>query len=111
MLEEMSGMIKDANWIKAKKDFNGVCPAFFKKVVVDKSIDKCEIEVTATGVYEVYVNEKRVSDYVLAPGWTNYEKRLQYQKYDITDYVKNGENLIEITVGNGWYLSRISLKN
>ncbi len=103
-------MIKDANWIKAKKDFNGVCPAFFKKVVVDKSIDKCEIEVTATGVYEVYVNEKRVSDYVLAPGWTNYEKRLQYQKYDITDYVKNGENLIEITVGNGWYLSRISQK-
>ena len=43
---------------------------------------------TALGVYEAVLNGKRVSDYVLAPGWTTYEKRLQVQTYDITDMLR-----------------------
>ena len=38
----------------------------------------------------------------MAPGWTSYHNRLQYQIYDVTEKLKK-ENMIEITVGNGWY--------
>ena len=41
----------------------------------------------------------------MAPGWTSYHKRLQYQEYDITDLLTNGKNEIEVTVGKGWYRS------
>ena len=105
----MYKVIKKAQWIKSKEDFNGVCPTFFKTITIDGNIEKADVSVTATGVYELYVNGARISNYVLAPGWTNYEKRLQYQTYDVIKYLKQGENLIEITVGSGWYLSRIRM--
>ena len=102
-------MINKAQWIKSKEDFNGVCPTFFKTIMIDGEVEKAVVSVTATGVYELYVNGTRVSNYVLAPGWTNYEKRLQYQSYDLITYLQKGENLIEITVGSGWYLSCIKM--
>ena len=43
----------------------------------------------------------------MAPGWTEYQKRLQYQYYDITEYLQK-ENVIELTVGNGWYKGILS---
>ena len=101
--------INKAQWIKPIKDFDGVCPTFFKTVNVDSAVESAVIELTVTGVYELYVNGSRIGNYILAPGWTNYEKRLQYQTYDITDYIQKGENLIEVTICSGWYMSRIKL--
>ena len=57
------------------------------------------------GVYEARLNGRHVGQFVMAPGWTSYHKRLQYQKYDITDLLTNGKNEIEVTVGKGWYRS------
>ena len=51
------------------------------------------------GVYEAKLNGRRVGQFVMAPGWTSYHKRLQYQEYDITDLLTNGKNEIEVTVG------------
>ena len=71
-----------------------VCPVFRKIFPVTKKIAKAELQITALGVYEAVLNGKRISDYVLAPGWTTYEKRLQVQTYDITGMLEEGNKII-----------------
>ena len=66
---------------------------------------------TALGVYEAYINGKCVGEQVLAPGFTNYNHRLQYQEYDITDLIAANENEIHIIVGNGWYRGNVGAFN
>ena len=61
------------------------------------------LRATALGVYFAEINGVRVGDAYLAPGWTSYHKTLQVQEYDITPLVKDGENRIAVSVGEGWY--------
>jgi len=93
-----------AKWIGTSENIGDVCPVFQKNWIVNKEIKAATLYLTALGVYEAKLNGKRISDYVLAPGWTAYDKRLQYQEYDITDLV-NKENTLEVTVGKGWFSS------
>lgn len=58
---------------------------------------------TALGTYHPYFNGKSISKELLLPGFTNYHKRVQYQKYDVTSLINNGENVIGCVLGNGWY--------
>ena len=78
------------------------CPVFGKTFVLDKKVKKAHLYATAHGVYEVTLNGQTVGDYRMAPGWTSYHNRLQYQIYDVTEMLV-ADNKIEITVGNGWY--------
>jgi len=55
------------------------------------------------GLYELYVNGKRVGDRVLEPAFTDYTKRVLYSTYDAAPYLKQGENEIEVVLGDGWY--------
>jgi len=66
-------------------------------------IVSARVYATAAGVYELYVNEKKVSDDLLAPGWTSYHSRMQYQTYDVTDQLREGANGIGLMLGDGWY--------
>ncbi len=59
--------------------------------------------ITACGVYEAAINGQRAGNFVLAPGHTDYRKRVQYQTYDVTDLLHPGENTIEIWLADGWY--------
>ena len=59
--------------------------------------------VSARGVYELRVNGIRAADQELAPGWTEYSRRIQYQTYDITGLLRAGENVVAITVADGWW--------
>lgn len=94
-----------AEWICTSELKKHVCPVFLRKWNNNgKEIRKATLYVTALGTYEARLNGERVSDYVLAPGWTAYEKRLQYQEYDITDLLKE-ENELTVTVGKGWFRS------
>lgn len=103
----MSGKKADwtAKWIRPEKTMGDVCPVFSKTWHQKKAPESAVLYLTALGVYEANINGKRVGDYVLAPGWTVYEKRLQYQEYDVTDLIKEGENEIKVTVGKGWFAS------
>ena len=96
-----------AKWIRPLSEPKDAAVAFSKDFSAAKEIKYAELNVTALGVYEVTLNGRRVSDYVLAPGWTTYHKRLQYQTYDITDQLK-ADNQLKITVGKGWYRGDIS---
>ncbi len=101
-------MLKEAMWITPEADFGEVCPTFCKNIQVKGGLRDAALTVTATGVYEAYIEGKRVGEYILAPGWTNYERRLQYQTYCITDLLKEGDNALEISVGSGWYRGKIT---
>ena len=68
-----------AKWIRPKTDLGDICPVFRREWKSDGKIEKAELLITAVGVYETRLNGIRVGDYVLAPGWTSYETRLQYQ--------------------------------
>ena len=68
-----------------------------------RSAKQVTLRSTALGVYFAEVNGVRVGDGYLAPGWTSYNKTLQVQEYDITALVKEGENILSLTVGEGWY--------
>ena len=59
--------------------------------------------VTSHGLYEMHLNGRRVGDEVFTPGWTSYNKRLQYQTYDVTDLIKSGDNAVGVILGDGWY--------
>src|SRR3984957_1913212 len=66
-------------------------------------IKSARLYATALGAYELLLNDKRVGDQVLAPGWTDYRERLVYQTYDVTAQVTPGENVIVAQLAPGWY--------
>ena len=78
------------------------CPVFVRSFRLDKPVAKARAYVSALGVYVMELNGRRVGDARLAPGWTSYQQRLQYQTYDITALLQT-ENQLAVTVGNGWY--------
>ena len=90
-------------WIAPKEDMGDVCPEFVKKFSVEGELASATLTVTAMGVYEANLNGSRVGNFVLAPGWTAYHSRHQYQEYDISGLVSPGENLLTVLLGKGWF--------
>ncbi|MBO7743075.1 family 78 glycoside hydrolase catalytic domain [Paenibacillus sp. MWE-103] len=85
-------------------------PAFLlaKRFAVKAGVASARVYATAAGVYELYVNGEKVGDELLAPGWTSYRKRQQYQTYDVTDRLAaGGLNGIGAMLANGWYKGRL----
>jgi alpha-L-rhamnosidase len=78
-------------------------PLFRKGFSVNKKVQSATLYITSHGLYEAQINGHRVGDAYLTPGWTSYNKRLQYQVYDVTGLLKEGSNAAGATVGNGWY--------
>lgn len=72
-------------------------------------IVKARLYSTALGVYELSLNGQRVGDAHLAPGWTDYRKRVRYQAYDVTPLVVKGKNVLGAIVGPGWFCGRAGL--
>ncbi|WBB89846.1 alpha-L-rhamnosidase [Verrucosispora sp. WMMC514] len=64
---------------------------------------RARLYATARGVYEPRLNGERVGDVELAPGWTEYHHRLQYQTYDVTTMLRTGANAIAAIVADGWW--------
>jgi len=80
-----------------------------KRFPISAPVRRAMVYVTARGLYELRINGRRVGDHVLAPEWTGYHKRLQYQAYDVTEQLRTGENVIAALLGAGWYAGRIGL--
>ncbi len=103
-----------ASWIEPdlKEDVSQSQPppmlrATFK---LSGAVRRARAYVTSHGLYELQLNGQRVGDQLFAPGWTSYNKRLQYQTYDITSQVKTGENAIGAVLGDGWYRGNIGFE-
>lgn len=82
-------------------------PYLRKDFTLTKPIAKARVYATALGLYELHLNGTRVGDHVFAPDWTDYNKRVRYQVYDVTPLVKTGANTLAGLVGNGWYSGTI----
>ncbi|MBR6165218.1 MAG: family 78 glycoside hydrolase catalytic domain [Clostridia bacterium] len=96
--------IRNSQWITISRSIGDIAPVFRRAFETEKSIEKATLEMTALGTYEAEINGKRVGDYILAPGWTSYDHRLQVQAYDVTDLLQT-ENALHVTVGRGWFRS------
>ncbi len=64
---------------------------------------------TARGVYELWLNGRRVGEQLLAPEWTDYRKRIQAQAYDVTELLRPGANALGAVLGDGWFAGRLGL--
>lgn len=95
-----------AKWIKPSVDTEEVAPIFQKTFYLEEKVKKAKLVITSLGVYEAMLNGKRVGNFIMAPGWTSYQYRLQYQTYDVTENLQK-ENELTVTVGKGWYRSRL----
>ncbi|WP_099205367.1 family 78 glycoside hydrolase catalytic domain [Scatolibacter rhodanostii] len=80
---------------------------YFRKTFVCKKPENARLYISACGVYEAQLNGQRIGDFILAPGFTNYYKRLQYQTYDVSSLLHQGENTLTIQLADGWYRGSI----
>lgn len=96
----------NAKWVKPAADTGDAAPVFTRHFTLAGTVRKAQLSITALGVYEAQLNGKRIGEFILAPGWTSYYKRLQYQEYDVTGLLDR-ENSLQVIVGKGWYRSRM----
>jgi len=80
-----------------------VVPLFRKAFTLGKSIRKTTVNISGLGHYELYINGEKIGDRFLSPGWSYYQKREFYNTYDITEQILEGDNVIGVIVGNGFY--------
>ncbi len=77
---------------------------------LDAPVGRARLYATAHGIYECFLNGSRVSDVVLAPGFTNYPVRLQVQSHDVTELLVPGDNVWEVVLSDGWYRGRTGFR-
>ncbi|MBQ7737946.1 MAG: family 78 glycoside hydrolase catalytic domain [Oscillospiraceae bacterium] len=106
-----TGLLDKADWT-AKWITGGYTPnkkerypvdCFRKSFTVDKEVRRARLYITACGLYEAKLNGEKAGGFCLAPGHTDYRKRVQYQTYDVTNLLRPGENELTVQLADGWY--------
>ena len=96
-----------AQWIgppASARDSAGAPPPLLRRTFTVKgAVKSARIYISARGLYELHINGQRIGDDFFTPGWTSYSKRLQYQTYDVTQALSQGENAIGAMLADGWY--------
>ena len=77
-------MLKNAKWIQSPVDVEGGVVSFETNIELSKPVAKAQLCASAMGLYEPWLNGKRVTENRFLPGWTNYHKRIQAQTMDVT---------------------------
>ena len=85
-------------------------PIFIKSFNVSKEVKRARLYVTGLGLYQAYINNIKVGNAYLTPGFNDYDNYLRYQTYHVTEFLKE-ENGIEIHMGDGWFKGRIGMNN
>jgi alpha-L-rhamnosidase len=85
-------------------------PFLRKPFNVAGPIESARLTVSALGLFECHLNGKRVGNDVLAPGWTDYTKRVPCHSYDVTDLIVPGDNVLGALLGDGWYCGFVAWK-
>ncbi|HEU6447683.1 MAG TPA: family 78 glycoside hydrolase catalytic domain [Verrucomicrobiae bacterium] len=114
-LLEKSGW--SAKWIAAdpkiiKRDKDAIAPTltdcgtpslFRKQFEISAPVKRATLYASARGLFELQANGKRVGKDIFAPEWTDYDKRIHYRSYDVTNLLARGSNVICATLGDGWW--------
>ena len=106
-----TGLLTPSDWtakwiagnysVNKKERYPADC--FRKEFSVEQPVKRARLYITACGLYEAKIGGRRVGDFVMAPGYTDYRKRVQYQTYDVTDMLAEGKNELTVQLGDGWY--------
>ena len=101
----------EAQWIGSDRAGGprtlAAAPFLRRSFQVDGPVRSARLYVTALGLVECELNGQVVGDAVLAPGWTDYRRRVHYQAYDVTGQLTAGENVLGAILGDGWYCGHI----
>ncbi|WP_141502974.1 glycoside hydrolase family 78 protein [Paenibacillus luteus] len=84
------------------------CPILRRSFDANGQIQRARVYVTAHGIYHLELNGSKIGNFELAPEYTSYPDYLQYQTYDVTSLLKEGNNAIGVILSDGWYAGRIS---
>lgn len=85
-------------------------PMLRRQFTLARDIASARLYVTSLGLNDVELNGQRVGDRLFRPGWTSYEKRVQYDTYDVTALLRPGANALGATLGDGWYRGRMGFE-
>ena len=89
------------NWISGKSQ----TPFYARREFnIKKQVQKATAYVCGLVQFIFHINGQKVSDHELDPGWTNYDKKIQYVKFDVTKLLHEGKNALGVEVENGWFL-------
>ena len=101
--------------IKLKSDFikpknkNIFSPIFIKNFSLNENISEARLYITGLGLYQAFLNQQKIGNAYLTPGFNDYNYYLRYQTYNITELI-NSENTLEVHMGDGWYKGRIGIQ-
>jgi alpha-L-rhamnosidase len=74
-----------------------------RTIVVHMTPIRARLYATARGLFAAHLNDQRVGDHELAPGWTDYRRRVDYFVHDVTDLLRKGDNLLRFSNADGWW--------
>lgn len=81
-----------------------------KDVTVQNKLRSAYIHISGLGFYELSINNKKVGDYKLTPGWSEYKKTVLYETYDVTSMLQSGNNTLSVLLGNGMYNIQLDME-
>ena len=112
-----AGLLEEADWSarwigvdEERRPPKGSRPAYWLRTVAEiPPHRRATLYVTALGLYEAFLDGRRVGDVELAPGYTQYRARVQYQAYDVTSLVRPGRHVLAVLLADGWYRGQVGL--
>ena len=107
-LEFETAINLEAPFIKPKNN-KTFSPIFKKEFNLDKTIKGAKLYITGLGLYQAFINDKKVGNSYLTPGYNDYDYYLRYQTYDISKLLQE-KNIIEVHMGDGWYKGRFGVE-
>jgi len=79
-------------------------PAYMRKeFTLKKPVKRAMLYSAALGIYEMHINGHRIGKDYFTPGWTDYDKRIYYNTYDVTGMLCRPDNAIGVVLADGWY--------
>ena len=97
----------EAKWItgnyKVKKSERYPVDCFRKHISITREVKSARLYITACGLYEARLDGEKIGNYCLAPGHTDYRKRVQYQTYDVTELLSVDNHTMTVQLADGWY--------
>lgn len=112
-----TGLLQEEDWQADWIDPEGeIDPRAFKPAPflrrefrLDAPARRARLYATAQGLYELWLNGRRVGERWMTPGWSAYHTRLEYQTYDVTHLLQPGDNALGAILGDGWWRGKLSL--
>ena len=98
------------HFITTRRPFTEGTVEVFSQEITATNLKKATLEITALGLYEAEINEKKVGDRLFTPGFTYYPTHLYYQSYDVTNML-DSESILKVYLAQGWYCGRFTFEN